>query len=97
MMDHGVEATAPSGRPREKAKPALVVASALKPKEARSLVVPTSHGIRDDEGGEMQVAKDLALVHGGSSIMSGSCGKSIAAVRVGQTNAVGSEAFGVVC
>src|SRR5919108_3039918 len=37
--------TAPSGRPREKAKPALVVASALKPSEVKSLAVPISHGL----------------------------------------------------
>jgi hypothetical protein len=37
--------TAPSGRPREKAKPALVVASALNPSDASSLAVPISHGL----------------------------------------------------
>ncbi|CDX26362.1 hypothetical protein MPLB_780026 [Mesorhizobium sp. ORS 3324] len=55
-------------------------------------------GIGHDEGGGMQIAKNLALVHGGSSIMFGVVrGEFIAAVRVGQTNAVGSEAFGVLC
>src|SRR5271165_3025878 len=34
-----------SGSPREKAKPALVVASALNPKPCRYLAVPTSHGL----------------------------------------------------
>src|SRR5262245_4439782 len=37
--------TSPSRRPREKAKPALVVASALKPNDASSLAVPMSQGL----------------------------------------------------
>lgn len=39
------KATPPSGRAREKANPALLVASALKPSDARNRVVPGSHGL----------------------------------------------------
>ena len=61
MMDHRLEATAPSGSPRENAKPALVVASALKPKEASSFAVPMSQGLGMTKVESCKARKTLPL------------------------------------
>ena len=44
VLDHLIERGTPSGRPSVKAKPELVVASALKPSASKTLAEPASQG-----------------------------------------------------
>ena len=89
--------TAPSGRPREKAKPALVVASALKPKRAKQLGVPHPTGLGMTKVEACRSRKILPLSMNASPSLCNYEADSNAPNPPGQTNAVGSETFGVLC
>src|SRR5436305_14315220 len=53
--------TAPSGLPREKAKPADVVASALNPSRSRLIAVPMSHGFGSTKHPDSCIARNFPV------------------------------------
>src|SRR6267143_7085964 len=61
IRSHGIAETE-SGKPREKAKPADVVATALKPTCCKYLAVPTSHGFGRTKQPDACKARNSSMV-----------------------------------
>ncbi len=97
MVDHRLECHRAVGQAARKGKAGAGRRQRLEAEGGEQLRRADIPGIGHDEGRGMQVAKDLALVHGCSpqSVQTREA-DSIPPARAGQTNAIGSEAFGVL-
>lgn len=97
MVDHGVECHRPVRQSAGKGKAGAGGGQRLEAKGGQQLGRADIPGVGYHESRGMQVAKDLALVHGSSPPSRAASANSIAPPEAGQTNAIGSEAFGVLC